>query len=517
MNVTLADLLPLAPLGVLSLGAMLLLVYEVFAPRGDRTFAAHFTILVLAIGIYLSGSALGRGSLPLFVGVGPLLYADDFSRAASVLLMSGAIVTTLLSPVYARHAKMDSGEYYALLLMAVVGMITMVMAADLVTAFLGLETMSIAVYALTGMRANDTRASEAALKYFLVGAFASGFLLFGIALVYGATGRVDLPGLAAALDAGRPATAGLLTMGIVLVLVGFGFKISAVPFHMWAPDVYEGAPTPVTGFMAVGVKAAAFLALVRLVAMGFAPAFVPEPVWIPVLSALAVATILVGNALALVQANVKRMLAYSSIAHAGYALIGVVAAARGEASAGTAVLFYMSAYTFTTLGAFGVLTFLERKDGGSQSERFGAFAGLGFKHPAVGIAMTVFMIALAGMPPTGGFFAKLYVFSAAIRAGDVNLAVIGVVGSVIGVFYYLRVIVAFYMREHPEPGPTPSANPSIQLSVGLWLSVILTLVLGLLPNPWLRVTRGAGEALRAVTTASIPPPPAGFHRDHRGR
>jgi NADH-quinone oxidoreductase subunit N len=396
----------------------------------------------------------------------------------------------------------------------------MVMAADLMTFFLGLETMSIPVYALAAMRANDARSSEAALKYFLVGAFATGFLLFGVALVLGAAGRVDYVGIAAALGSG--ARVELASLGVLLVLVGFAFKVSAVPFHMWAPDAYEGAPTPVTGFMATGVKAAAFLALVRVVMVALVPAELSAPVWVPALSGLATLTILIGNALALVQNNVKRMLAYSSVAHAGYALVGVVAAAKGEPSAGGAVLFYLTAYTFTTLGAFGVLVFLERADGGIESERFGAFAGVGYRHPALGLSMIVFMVALAGMPPTGGFFGKLNVFAAAIRADELGLAVVGVVGSVVSIHYYLRVLVAFYMREHAEPGPAPAANPSFDLGLGIGAAVLLTLALGILPGRWLGISSQAGAELRVVARDPSPAalsrraPEAARPRPHRG-
>ena len=498
MNVSSVDLVPLIPIGVISLGALLLMIYEVSSPKdGDRTYTAHLSIFTLVVAAAFCAASIGETGRQIFVGVRyASLYSDDFGRISSLLVMMGAAVTVLLSPTYAKHARMDSGEYYALILISVVGMQLMVMAGDLITFFLGLETMSIAVYPLAGMRANDSRASEAALKYFLTGAFATGFLLFGITLVYGATGGVDLAGLAARLQTGEVPQLGLLSMGLTLIVVGFGFKVAAVPFHMWAPDVYEGAATPVTGFMAVAVKSAAFLGFVRLVAVALAPAQVSDPVWIPLLSGLAIVTVVVGNVVAVVQTNVKRMLAYSSISHAGYILIGVVAAARGESTAVQAVLFYLTAYTFTTLGAFGVLTFLEREDGGIESERFGAFAGVGWRHPMLGLAMVIFMIALAGMPPTAGFFGKLYVFSSAIRVGDVHLALVGVGGSIVSVYYYLRVLVSFYMREHPEPGPGLGAHPSPQLGFGVFSAAVLSLVLGLMPSYWLSLTDSAGRSLQ---------------------
>lgn len=483
-----ADFLAIGPLLILFSAVVLLLMLEVFAPAICRVAAVPLTVGACVAGAVASVSAVGAPTQAVFYGA---LVDDDFARASVVLVTAAGALAALLSPVYARNARMEGGELYALFLVAVVGMQVMVMSVDLITFFLGLETMSIAVYALTGMRANDGRASEAALKYFLVGAFSTGFLLFGIALVYGAAADVSYARIAEAEDA-----FGFLGLGLGLILVGFAFKVAAVPFHMWAPDVYEGAATPVTGFMAVGVKAAAFLGLIRLTVVGIAPSIDPEAV-ITVLSFLAAATIVVGNAMALVQASMKRMLAYSSVSHAGYLLIGVVAAARGEATAIDGVLFYLTAYTFTTLGAFGVLTYLEHKDGGSGRERFGAFVGLGFKYPWLGLVMAIFMVALAGMPPTGGFFGKVYVFSAALRAGEFNLALVGVFGSAVAVYYYLRVIVMLFMRTDREPGPELEPNPSPSLSIGLFVAGVLTLLLGILPSPWVQVSQAARQSLEA--------------------
>lgn len=496
-----ADLIPLIPAGVLILTALLLLMYEVFADQPDRTHCANIAVIGSAVALYLVLKDVAEPTRLLFgAGTRPApIIVDAFARVASAVMIAAALVASLLSPAYAKNARCDHGEYYALMLFSVVGMMVMVMAGDLFTLFLGLETMSIAVYALTGLRRNDPRSSEAALKYFLVGAFATGFLLFGIALVYGMTGSVALADLARTMAATDPFTSQpLLGLGLVLIVIGFGFKIAAVPFHMWAPDVYEGAPTPVTGFMAVAVKAAAFVGLLRLVVIGFGSAETYDPVWIDLLAGMAILTILVGNVLALVQQNVKRMLAYSSIAHAGYAMIGVVVAGRGNEAAGAAVLFYLAAYTFMTLGAFGVLTFLERKDGGLEAERFGAFAGIGYKHPAVGLAMTLFMVSLAGLPPTGGFFGKLYLFSAAVRSGELALALVGIAGSIISVYYYLRVIVAFYMRDVPDPGPTPTATRSTQLGVGLALSVAGVLFFGVFPSWWIELGKVAMRSLTGL-------------------
>jgi NADH-quinone oxidoreductase subunit N len=488
----------LAPMFVLMGGAALLLLYEVFSSQPSRAWAANFSVAVLVVVGWMLFGRIDEPTAELFASEGfvPVI-VDAFSTVASLVVVAGAIVACLISPAYARNAGHDSGEYYALLLFSVVGMMVMVMAGDLITFFLGLETMSVAVYCLTGIRTNDARSAEAALKYFLMGAFATGFLLFGIALVYGATAGVSYETMASALRApdgfeGMP----ILPLGIVMVLIGFAFKVSAVPFHMWAPDVYEGAPTPVTGFMAVGVKAAAFVALLRVVMSGL-PGLedATQMVWVPFLSVLAVLTVLVGNALALAQSNVKRMLAYSSVSHAGYALIGVVAAAKGEPSASTAVLYYLSGYTFMTIGAFGVLTYLERRDGGAESERYGAYAGVGHRHPALALAMVLFMVALGGLPPTAGFFGKLYIFTSAIRAGEVGLALVGIMGSIVSIAYYLRVLVAFYMRDVPDPGPTPTATGSAQLTLGLVVASAGVIVLGVLPSAWIEITRTATAVL----------------------
>jgi len=502
MTITLADLSHLTPIWILVATGLLLLMYEVFADQSDRAYCANIAVGGFLFALWSMGRALGGDPVHLFGAVGSApIVVDAFARASSLLLMAGGLIAALLSPGYAKNAKHDTGEYYALLVFAVVGMMVMVMAGDLMTFFLGLETMSIAVYAMTGMRAGDSRSIEAALKYFLMGAFATGFLLFGIALVYGAVGSVGYNDLARFVDKGAVFSGHpILLLGIVLIIIGFAFKVAAVPFHMWAPDVYEGAPTPVTGFMAVGVKAAAFLALLRVVLVGLGPLQSEVTPCLDLLRWLSIITIIAGNLLALSQNSIKRMLAYSSVSHAGYALIGIVAASKGEGTAGNAVLFYLASYTFMTLGAFGVLTFLERKEGGPEAERFGAYAGVGFKHPAMGAAMVLFMIALAGMPPTGGFFGKLYLFSAAIKANEISLAFVGIAGSIVSVYYYLRVLVHFYMREVPEPGPTPTATRSVQLSIGVALAAIMILALGVFPSGWVAVS---SRAVAALTGASM--------------
>lgn len=496
------DLLPLLPAGVLVVFGLLLLLYEVFSNQGEqRRYSAHLGVLGFAIAIVVVVVQLQDPTARLFgsSSESASLVVDVFARVAFILLMMAGLVACLLSPAYAKNAGHSLGEYYGLLMFSVAGMMVMVSAADLATFFVGLETMSVAVYALTALRRRDVRSTEAALKYFLMGAFATAFFLFGLALVFGTVGSLHLTHLAEALRSGASLLRQpLLHVGLLLVLIGFAFKVAAFPFHMWAPDAYEGAPTPVTGFMAVAVKTAAFVSLLRLIVVGFGGAMssqAGDSNWTVLLSVLAISTILVGNVVALTQRSIKRMLAYSSVAHSGYIFIGLTAAADGEASAGAGVLFYLAAYTAMTMGAFGVLAYLERREGGRDAERFGAYAGIGFRHPVASALMALFMVSLAGLPPTGGFFGKLFVFSAALRAGHPGLVLIGVLGSVIGVYYYLRVIVAFYMRDIPEPGPTPSATPSPELGLGLLIAAALVVVLGVAPGPLIELGRAAIASL----------------------
>lgn len=487
MTNSLPNLLPLMPLLPLLLAACALILLEAFSEGSERGYLAAVSAIGFLTAILLTLMSLGSPSQTLLEGA---LVIDDFGRASTVVMMASGLIATLISPAYVSQSGSEHGEYYALMLFAVLGMSIMSFANDLFAMFLGLETMSIAVYGLTALRPKNSRSAEAALKYLLMGAFATGFLLFGMALIYGAAGTASFPGIAAAV---QTEVKGILAVGIVLLLIGFAFKIAAVPFHMWAPDVYEGAPTPISGFMAVGVKAAAFLTLLRIVISVLSGAGA-DAMWVPFLWLLAVVSIVLGNVLALVQTSIKRMLAYSSISHAGYALIGVVAAAKGQMSAGPALLFYLTVYTFMTLGAFGVLAYLEAPNGDPSRERYDAYAGTSQRHPALALAMVIFMIALAGLPPTGGFFGKMYLFTAAIRAGELNLALVGILGSLISVYYYLRVLVAFYVRPDEEAA---RRQPKRSLSLGLALAVaaFFVLQLGILPNAWLDVTQSALRSL----------------------
>jgi NADH-quinone oxidoreductase subunit N len=397
---------------------------------------------------------------------------DNFALFFTLIFLLAAALTILSSIHYVRQTRIHEGEFYALILFATVGMIVMAAANDLMVFFLGLETMSIAVYVLTGMWRSSARAGEAAMKYFLMGAFATGFLLYGIALIYGATGSTNLNQIAAYLLEEPSEWPLYLIGGGFLLLIGFAFKVGAVPFHFWVPDVYDGAPTPVTGFMSVAVKAAAFAAWARILMYRLSPL---DSDWVFPLWIIAIGTMTLGNLLALTQSSVKRMLAYSSIAHAGYLLIPIVV---GVEWGGLPLLFYLLTYSFMTLGAFAVLTSLS--EGDEPRENYRDFAGLGFKRPFLAFAMSLFMLSLAGFPPLAGFTGKFYLFRSAVLAGHLNLAIIGVLNSLLSVIYYLRVIVAMYMEEGGADGKSFRQSPYVYGAI--IIAVTGTLYIGILPS-----------------------------------
>jgi NADH-quinone oxidoreductase subunit N len=402
---------------------------------------------------------------------------DGYALFFDLLFIGAGMLVVLMSMDYIDETSIKPGEYYALLMFALAGMIVMAAAADLIVVFLGLEIMSMSVYILAGAWRTELRSNEAALKYFLLGAFATGFLLYGIALLYGATATFRLD-----LIAARASTApdrGLLLGGVAMLLVAFGFKVAAVPFHMWAPDVYEGAPTSVTALMAVAVKAAAFAAFARVFFYGLAPLHAE---WWVLLWGLSVATMTVGNVLALAQRSVKRMLAYSSIAHAGYVLIALTVGGLG---AGPAVLFYLLVYAVMTLGAFGVVIAVGQR--GAPNENLDDYAGLGYRSPLLGVTMTVFMLSLTGIPPLAGFAGKFYLFTTAVREGYVVLAVIGVLNSVISAGYYVRVLVAMYMTE--AVGVPVGLERRPYLATSIVVSAVLTVMIGVFPALWLEIAR----------------------------
>jgi NADH-quinone oxidoreductase subunit N len=353
-----------------------------------------------------------------------------------------------------------------------VGMMLMVQASDLLLMFLALETMSIAVYVLTGIRRDNFPGTEAAFKYFLLGAFASAFFLYGIAFIYGITGSTSLDRVGSVIAAQSMSGNPMILLAVGLLVVGFGFKVAAVPFHMWSPDAYEGAPAVVTGFMSTGVKAAAVAAFARVFLTALEP-MITE--WAPVLWAVAAATMIVGTVMGVAQTSLKRMLAYSSIAHGGYLLVGIVA---GNDVGKGAILFYLAAYAITNLGAFGIIALLGSRERPNDDLR--DYAGLWYSHPALATLMTIFLLSLGGFPPTAGFIAKWYVFSAAVGSGYYGLAIIGVLSSVISVFFYLRIVVMMYMSER-DARPLPAPITSMSMAA-LAISVIAVLYLGVLPT-----------------------------------
>jgi NADH-quinone oxidoreductase subunit N len=411
---------------------------------------------------------------------------DRFSSFSMAIIGLGSLLTVWISIYYLEDLRINHGEYYSLLLLATAGMFVMVAAVDLITLFMGLELMSIPVYALAGFDRRKLRSNESALKYFLIGAFASAILLYGMALLYGVTGRTDYAGIAQGFEATNP----LALAGLGLVLVGFAFKVAAVPFHQWAPDVYEGSPTSVTAFMAVTVKATAFAALVRfvLLALPEIDADVRQ-----VFALLAGLTLVVGNVMAVIQENVKRLLAYSGIAHAGYMLLGFAAATPEGFSA---VVFYLFTYVFINVGAFGVVIALAR--GGRECDRIDDFAGLAKTRPGLAAVMTLCMVALAGIPGTAGFIAKFQVFSAAVSAGQVPLTLLAVLASLVSVYYYLRIPVAMYMREAPDGARSADTRPTEELALGVCAAAVV--YFGLFPNhdPLFGVVRALDLARGAV-------------------
>ena len=407
-----------------------------------------------------------------------MVVLDNTAILIHVTLILITAVTILFSIDYNQRQGIERGEYYVLLLFCTAAMMFMAQGRNLIVLFLALEWLSIGLYVLAGFAYPRIRSGEAAMKYLLYGSFAAGFLIYGIALIYGATGTADLGGVATALvNTPELRTDPLLLAGAVLVLIGFGYKISMVPFHMWTPDVYEGSPTPVAGYMSAATKAAGFAALMRVLQFAFPLEVLPQ--WQLALAILAALTMIVGNVVAVAQTNIKRMLAYSSIAHAGFILVGLVA--NNEAGL-QGFLYYLLAYGLTNLGAFAVVIALEN----AGEERFDLqdLHGLGWRQPVLGAAMTVFMLSLAGVPPLAGFFAKFLVFTAAYRANYWWLALIGLITSVISAFYYLRIVVNMYMREREVPARTFTTRP---LLIAVAAAAILIFFQGVLAAPVLNI------------------------------
>jgi NADH-quinone oxidoreductase subunit N len=414
------------------------------------------------------------------VTFGGMFISDGYSTFFKIIFFLNVILSVLISIKYIAIEKVNFGEYYSLIVLSTLGMMIMASAGDLIVLYLGLELMALSTYVLAGFIRHDTKSNEAALKYFLLGAFASAFLLYGISLIYGLTGTTDIKAIALYISekglTGNPA----LSLSMILFAVAFGFKIAAAPFHMWAPDAYEGAPTSITAFMSVGPKAAGFAVLGRV----FMIAFVSIKLeWVTVLIPLSILSMAVGNVVALAQTNIKRMLAYSSIAHAGYALIGIIVA-NSEGLAST--MNYLMIYAFMNMGAFAVVIMLRTE--GFKGDSITDYEGLAKTHPFLAALMLIFMFSLTGIPPTAGFIGKLYVFMAAINAGYTWLVLVAVVFSVISAYFYLRIVMYMYMR---EPKVEVVTSQSGTLGIALGVTTVAVLVIGVFPSFLVKLAKAA--------------------------
>ena len=477
-----ADFYYILPEIVVTGGALVVLLLSVVTPRRDDVLLG-VSLATVAAALYWVAAFAG---LDVTASKG-LLAIDGFAAFFKIVALASAALTMLMSAPYLRVEGLRAGEYYFLILCATLGMMFMASGMDLITLFIGLETMAVSFYVLAGYLKPNPRSNEAAVKYFLLGAFSLGVLLYGMSILYGVTGTTSLEGTAAALA--DQESSPLLVLAVVLVGAGMGFKIAAVPFHMWAPDVYEGAPTPVTAFLSVGSKAASFAMLIRIFHEGL-PSLGAE--WTALFWGLAVVTMTVGNIAALTQSNIKRMLAYSSIAHAGYLLMGVVAGTqRGVA----AMLVYVGVYLFMQLGAFAVVAAMRRSD--VVGDELKDLAGLSRRSPMMAFAMLFFMLSLGGIPPTAGFMGKVWLFGAAIDAGFIWLAVIAVANSAVSLYYYLRVVVFMWINDETAPAASPLVlGPA--MTAALAIAVVGTVLFGLYPQFLFASAEAAATAIEGL-------------------
>ncbi|MEK6710542.1 MAG: NADH-quinone oxidoreductase subunit N [Nitrospinota bacterium] len=468
----------LLPVILVASGGTFVLLWDAFFPRGERSFLVTVTLAVLASAL---GGTLTAGPGSQAASLGGMFLYDGFARFVFVLILASSFLSVLLSAAQRSLEEVPAGDYLGLILYATSGMMLMAATRSLLMVFVGLEIFSLSLYVLAGFLRGRAEGNEAALKYFLLGSFASGFLLYGMALIFGATGSVDLMEIAQRLTTHPASKSPAFLLGVGFVVVGLGFKVAAAPFYMWTPDVYEGAPTAVTAFMSVGPKVAAFAAFFRLLlALGpQAGGELDAILWV-----MAALTMTAGNVSALWQSNLKRMLAYSSIAHAGYLLVALAAVRGGSDLASGAFLFYMLVYAFMNMGAFCVVVTAGPR--GEERTRVEDYAGMGYTRPALAAALALFMISLAGIPPTGGFVAKFYLFSAAVKAGFVWLSVIAVLNSVVSAYYYLRLVVLMYMREPGGEEAPPPLGPGWSYALAaLVLTAAGILNFGLFPSSFL--------------------------------
>lgn len=476
MKVSATDWLLLSPELILTAGGLLLLSLSVLVDKAREEFLGFLSVVLVAItgaalALVASHPARDQGAI-----LGGMFVVDNFAVFFKVLVLISLLLAILGSIRFVGASPYPGGEYYALLLFAGVGMLFMVSGHNLVSIYVALELMALASYILAGYFKGETKSTEAALKYFVLGAFSSGVLLYGLSLVYGLTGKMGLPELGKVLTG--PARSNLLLIGILLILAGLLFKIAAVPFHVWTPDVYEGSPTPVTAFFAVGPKVAAYAILARIFYVAF-PAFYAD--WGLIVAVVAAATMILGNLAALLQTNVKRMFAYSSIAHAGYALLGVLGFQTDFGLWG--ILIYLLAYTFMNFGAFALIIFLETR--GYAAESVSDFNGLARRNMAAAVVMLIFLLSLAGIPPTAGFIGKYYLFTAAMKAGYAWLAVLAVLASAVSLFYYFRIAAAMFFAE-TDGAPLRS---SYALTAAVAICAVGTLVVGIAPQPFVEAIR----------------------------
>jgi NADH-quinone oxidoreductase subunit N len=487
-GISLTDFYYILPELVLTVGALLVLIADVALPKSQRAALAWVTLLALGA---TALSLLPFTSTRVEVAHG-LMAVDQFALFFKVVFLFSAAITVLMSIRYLAVEGASPGEYYFLILCATLGMFVMAGGIDLITIFIGLETMAVSFYILAGFIKPNQRSNEAAVKYFLLGAFSLGILLYGMSLMYGLSGTTNLRTMATVFTGQEQDPR--LVLAVILVVAGVGFKIAAVPFHMWAPDVYEGAPTPITAFLSVGSKAASFAMVIRIFVEGL-PSMNAD--WRLLFEVLAIVTMTVGNVAAVTQTNIKRMLAYSSIAHAGYILIGIVAWTPTNPRGITAALIYLLIYSFMQLGAFAVVVMLRRQD--VVGDELKDFSGLAFRNPFAAFAMLLFMLSLGGIPPTAGFMGKFWLFSAAIDAQYYGLALIGVLNSAISLYYYIRIVVFMYLKKETI-GSQPTTSPA--LAVVLGVAVLGTLVIGVYPRLLFEVAELSARTLGAAGVAA---------------
>ena len=501
----------LLPLLILLVGGLLMLTFSSFlrgrAPKGlfatvtiVIAAAAAISALPLWSRVHSTDSILwfhlNHAQTGPFSTVGGAVGVDGFSLFITIVLCAAVAMAALFANAYLRREDMEGPEFYVLMLISASGGVMMAMANDLIVLFIGLETLSIAVYVLAGMHLRRVQSQESGIKYFVLGAFSSAFFLYGIAMIYGATGSTNLIDIKDFMAGVVPVQNGFLLLGLALLLVGLAFKVAAVPFHAWSPDVYDGAPTPAVAWMASGVKAAAFAGLVRIFVLTFSNY---GATWRPIIYVLAILSMVVGASLAIVQSNVKRMLAYSSISHAGFMLMAL----QASSTEGTAAIaFYVAVYTFMVAGSFGVATIVGRRGDGHHS--LGDYKGLSRSNPVLAAAFTVLLLAQAGVPFTSGFFAKFYAITAAVNAHSTPLAVIAMVSAVISAFLYLRLIVAMFMSggddgaDAPLPDAASRLHVPVSATIGLAVCVLVTVGIGLQPDLLVNQARNATPALVQV-------------------